>query len=353
MASDLYPTNRRMTRISIESAERWTLELKAWKESLPAFLEPTKVDPSILLPIFQRQSTVLRLAYAHTLILANRSSLLSNFADLDRPQDLTQGNLEVSVKVCVDAAMLVVDTVNGFIEEGKMCKAYWFTHYISFCAIATLYIYTIQRSISVQQPSVQSGNQDELYPCSQYFEAAEKCQISIAATTAKSSPFRRYNIILDELKREVVYRLVCVPDDEPSASGRLHRQSTVTELRRSRNLPNLSIGTVLRTANTASTPSDLGSEDYSLNLRNRQPQGLSNHVPVSGAFEIQPPHVYNEAVFDMGLFEAQDGLMGWSEFDSCVRSTLRTSTQIETNSVQIQAISWPGGLEYYDTGTGL
>ncbi len=69
-----------------ESAERWTGELKTWKESLPAFLEPAKVDPSVLIPIFHRQSTVLRLPYAHALILANRSSLLNNFGELSRRQ---------------------------------------------------------------------------------------------------------------------------------------------------------------------------------------------------------------------------------------------------------------------------
>jgi hypothetical protein len=116
ISSDLYPTNRSTASDWMKSAEGWTAELKAWKQSLPAFLEPTNVDPSILVPIFQRQSTVLR--------LANRPSLLSNFGDLSRRQGLPQKESEGSLKECIDAAIVVVDTVNSFIEEGEMCKAF-------------------------------------------------------------------------------------------------------------------------------------------------------------------------------------------------------------------------------------
>jgi hypothetical protein len=121
ISSDMYPTNKNPGTDWILTAQQITAELKAWKESLPPFLEPEKVDPTMLIAIFQRQSTVLRLAYLNALILANRPSLLSNFADLTRSQNPPSGELESSLKECIDAASAVVETVNGFI--GKDAEA--------------------------------------------------------------------------------------------------------------------------------------------------------------------------------------------------------------------------------------
>lgn len=82
ISSDLY-TSRSKDTEWMASAERWTRELKQWKKSLPAFLEPTKVDPSMLVPIFQRQSTVLSLAYAHALVMHSLSYIQLDEAPLD------------------------------------------------------------------------------------------------------------------------------------------------------------------------------------------------------------------------------------------------------------------------------
>lgn len=205
VSSDLYPTHKSSNWI--EHAERHTAELKEWKASLPAFLDASQVDPSILIPTFQRQSTVLRLAYAHALILANRQALLSNFANLNRRQDASSGELEGGLKECIDAAFLVVDTVNNFLEQGKMYKTFWFTHYVSFCAISSIYVYVIQQSSSSLHATENSGRARLVNA----FEAAQRCQQGIADTTAKTSPFRRYNIILDELKTEVMYHLGKLP----------------------------------------------------------------------------------------------------------------------------------------------
>jgi hypothetical protein len=313
----------------MKSAERWTAELKAWKESLPAFLDPTKVDPSILVPVFQRQSTVLRLAYAHALILANRPSLLNNFGDLSRRQGLPQTEPEGSLKECVDAAILVVDTVNGFIEDGKMCKAFWFTHYISFCAIATLYVYTIQQRIPRQHITDNPNDDDNVSAQQstsqlrhilniQHFEAAEKCQRSIAETMAKTSPFRRYNIILDELKREVLQRLGRTSVDDCMVDNLMSGQPAQGELR-SHNLVDFS-GRI-----PSSTPNPSGAhqlddgvlQDNSFQL---QSQGYAPAIPtldVRSSRNIAGQQ-FDYSMLDLDLFGPQGELMGWSEFDSCV-----------------------------------
>ena len=278
---------------------------------------------------------MLRLAYAHALILANRPSLLNNFGDLSRRQRLHQTDPEGSLKECIDAAILVVDTVNGFIEEGKMCKAFWFTHYISFCAIATLYVYTIQQSIprqhngnrqngdgnnSIQQSTHQPSN----FPNTQHFEAAEKCQRSIAETTVKTSPFRRYNIILDELKSEVLQRLSRTSVNNSSAENFISRQPMQGEPR-ARNVMDSSGGTPSRTPNLSGIyPLDFGVlQDRSSHLQTAEAWQSQGYAPVNPTFDFRsvrstPGQQFDEPMLDLDLVGPQGELMGWSEFDSCV-----------------------------------
>ena len=305
----------------MEASERWTAELKQWKESLPAFLEPTKVDPSMLVPIFQRQSTVLRLAYAHALILANRPSLLSSFADLSRWQGIPLGEPTGSLKECIDAALMVVVIVNGLIEAGQMPKAFWFTHYISFCAISALYVYTIQQCLPHQTANLGSSNHESNPTDTRYFEAATRCQKRIEDTTTMTSPFRRYNIILDELKKEVVHHLstgTTRPHQEPG-------NTTNKQLPHSRIFDSLG-GT------PSITPTNLiDSVSFNFPLEQApQPQPFPNpqlqpQISLNHAIEMRPdfgpttsPPLDDSMMMDLGVFGLQGELMGWSEFDSCV-----------------------------------
>jgi len=320
ISSDLYPTNKSLGRDWKELAERRTAELKDWKESLPPFLEPEKVDPSMLIPIFQRQSTVLRLAYAHALILANRQSLLTNFADLSRPESLLPKELQGSIKECINAAMLVVDTVNEFIDQGRMRRAFWFTHYISFCAIATLYIYTIQKDLHPDQQNAASGA-GEYGLKFQHFEAADRCQKNIFETTISTSPFRRYNIILDELKREILLRSSKINHPKapagPGGNGQTMGQSSLLDT---------SGGTGTRTSNHIGELS----QDYVANppfigqdIQNFQHQSYLQDDPSNNLRLASGIHgtIFDETVIDpSGFFGQEGGLVGWSEFDACVSS---------------------------------
>ena len=211
ICNDVYSIHPHSKEDRLAHSENWTAKLKAWKDTLPAFLEPNKVDPSILVPIFQRQSTVLTLAYAHALILTNRQFLLSNFIDLTRPESTTNERVEFHIQECVEAALVAVNTVSDFVEHGMLYRTFWFSQYISFCAIATLYVYTIRRFHTQRTNLDQVGEDaDDIAPKRGYmecFEAAEKCRTLIASKTEHNSPSRRYSIILDELKRQVLAEL--------------------------------------------------------------------------------------------------------------------------------------------------
>lgn len=321
ISSDLYPTNKNPSTDWMETAQQTTAELKAWKESLPPFLEPDKVDPTMLIPIFQRQSTVLRLAYLNAIILANRPSLLSNFADLNRSQNPPSGELESSLKECIDAASAVVETVNGFIEESRMRKPFWFTHYISFCAISTLYVYTIQQN----QPG-EEGNQSSNAHL-QHFEAAERCQRNIYATTAPSSPFRRYNIILDELKREVLLRLgKAAPKNNTNLGKPEVMAQQQAELTRQPYLMDSSGGTPNRTpASNLAYPIDFGVMGHLVGQENQamMPRNFSQGN-IHGGFTMSDlsTQIFDDSMPDMGLFGPQGELVGWAELDSCVSSLI-------------------------------
>lgn len=311
----------------MEAAERWTTALKAWRESLPAFLNSDKVDPSMLIPIFQRQSTVLKLAYAHALILANRQFLLSNFAELTRLPNLPSRTIQGGLKECIDAAVLVVDTVNSFIEERRMSRAFWFTHYISFCAISALYVYTIQRSLPQALAQVRTGSDkpiDETHL--QLFRAAEKCQQGIVETTAENSPFRRYNIILGELQREVLLRLnrIQIPpaDMIEHAARRRDPQPTSDVVPVAEPMPEIT--------NEISNPSgtfsmDFRTTDMSLGEGGAGVQPLhiygQVHPPQDvGMSAVDSMEFFDDVGLDMGLFGSQGEFVGWSEFDAYVRA---------------------------------
>lgn len=255
---------------------------------------------------------------------------MKKFGDLSRRQGLPQKEPEGSLKECIDAAILVVDTVNGFIEEGKMCKAFWFTHYISFCAIATLYVYTIQQSISPEQNNnardydhSRHSESAISHPSMQHFEAAEKCQRSIAETTAKTSPFRRYNIILNKLKSEVLQRLGLRSVGNSSAATftngqSMHGETTIY------NLMDLPGRTPSRTPSSVTYPLDFGIiRSYSFHLQNRNALPSQDYSTSSPAVQFRstrniPEQVSDESLLDLDVFGPQGELMGWSEFDACV-----------------------------------
>jgi len=237
ICNDIYSIHPKSLEERLAHAAHRTAELKAWKDSLPAFLEPNKVDPSILVPIFRRQSTVLTLAYAHALILANRQFLLSNFIDLTRPASYTDDRVEFHIQECVEAALVAVNTVSNFVENGMLYRTFWFSQYISFCAIATLYVYAIRR-YQMQQATGKQMNKNTIFLVSEkgymsYFDAAERCRKLIASKTENNSPSRRYSIILDELKRQVLAEIQgtgsCLKSHTPHRPFNLHDANASNE----------------------------------------------------------------------------------------------------------------------------
>ncbi|KAK1659095.1 fungal-specific transcription factor domain-containing protein [Colletotrichum godetiae] len=167
-------------------AHRYGKALHRWRESLPHHLGT--VRPMSLIPSFRRQNTALKLAYCHAIMHANRPFLLGTGG----PRHGQRSPLDDSIDECITAAKTALETVDGMASDGTLFHAFWWTPYVTFCALAVVYVYEIQR-----------GRQD---PERGLFELADRCQNHLTKATSAESPSRRYSVILEELRQEATPR---------------------------------------------------------------------------------------------------------------------------------------------------
>ncbi|KAF6804581.1 fungal specific transcription factor domain-containing protein [Colletotrichum sojae] len=182
------PKHERLT-----AARRYGRALHEWRESLPHHLGT--VRPLSLIPSFRRQNTALKLAYCHAVMHANRPFLLGTTTPSPRGTDGRPTALESSVEECVGAARTALETVDGMVSDGKLFHAFWWMPYVTFCALAVVYVWKIQR-----QDAVAAAGDRGL------FELADRCQNHLARATSPDSPNRRYAVILEELREEVMWK---------------------------------------------------------------------------------------------------------------------------------------------------
>lgn len=123
-------------------------------------------------------------------MLAHRPFLLKNtLRDNDSMQDLAKDSL----RECILAARSVLDAVDRVAREGRMFHAFWWTHYVCFCALLVVYVSTIQ---DTYRNSMSVDDRQSM------LDQAENCLQHLARATASNSPSRRYSIILQELRAE-------------------------------------------------------------------------------------------------------------------------------------------------------
>lgn len=167
-------------------------ELRSWKASLPPLLGA--INPRSLIPSFRRQATALKLSYCHAVMLAHRPFLLKNNFQND---EHLQALAEESIAECITAAQTVLEAVDSMAQEGRLFHAFWWTHYVCFCALVIVYVWTIQESNSHGFISAERR---------QLLDMAERCLGHLAEATASNSPSRKYSIILQELRTEAKRR---------------------------------------------------------------------------------------------------------------------------------------------------
>ncbi|SPO06448.1 related to C6 transcription factor [Cephalotrichum gorgonifer] len=171
------------------AAHRLVAKLHDWRSTLPPHLG--SIHPSSLIPSLRRQSTVLRMAYSHAVMHANRLFLLGNLSASSEPQ----------IASCIGAARVVFETVDGLAREGPLFHAFWWTHYVTFCALLVTYVWEIQQKRRGGSLGVRLDHERLL-------ELASRCHRHLANATATNSPSRRYAVILEEFRREAMGRVV-------------------------------------------------------------------------------------------------------------------------------------------------
>ncbi|KAG7117878.1 Activator of stress genes protein 1 like [Verticillium longisporum] len=171
----------------ISAAHRLSQEVHEWKESLPPYLG--SIHPSMLVPSFRRKSIVLKLGYSHAIMHANRLFLLATVY----PESETQ------IAECLGAARSVFETVDGLAAEGPIFHAFWWTQYVTFCALVISYVWDIQLK---RRGVVLVGKEQAKH--TRLMELARRCQTHLAKATATNSPSRRYAVILEEFRSEAM-----------------------------------------------------------------------------------------------------------------------------------------------------
>ncbi|KNG85009.1 C6 transcription factor [Aspergillus nomiae NRRL 13137] len=297
VSRQLYTINPRSREPPLEVAVRLTAELEEWKKAAPPLFN--SVRATSLIPPLCRQSQVLQLAYSHSIIHATRLFLLNDFTDLSRKPPVSHSTVTSHVHKCIGAAEDVMRIVDTLGKQGVLIRSFWFTHYVCFCAITVVYIYTIQQCQLSSYPDASRDMEDKSYLCS-LFNLAEACQQHLAEATRKNCPSRRYSIILGELRLEARRQTgsYLFPDALAIAS----QQPATTAIQDQASM-------VQRNANQADIPQSLPSPSRATNQ-------LDNAAPpdaVAEAFDFSE---------DFGLLDNLEGLNWWTQLDSWAFSNL-------------------------------
>ena len=187
ISREVYSIKLKPDHERLAASHRLGAELRQWKVSLPPFLGA--INPSSLIPSFRRQATALKLSYCHAVILTHRPFLLKNTT---RKNDESRSLAREGLSQCISAAHSVLEVVDRMAREGRLFHAFWWTHYVCFCALVVVYVWAIQESDD-------STTLDERRTI---LDQAERCLQHLAQATASNSPSRKYSIILQELRAE-------------------------------------------------------------------------------------------------------------------------------------------------------
>lgn len=176
----------------LAAISRLGTQIDEWHASLPPFLSTVK--PSSLIRSLRRQSNALKLAHGHALMHLYRPLLLGN-GSRQRRQSTTALIVDGSAR-CIKAAWGILETVAaGAREGGATGSAFWWTHYVTFCALVVVYVWILQRRRNIIERRADVED-------SKLLEVAETCQHHLANATTLNSPNRKYSFILQELRNE-------------------------------------------------------------------------------------------------------------------------------------------------------
>jgi hypothetical protein len=202
ISREVYSIKAVPDNLRLAASHRLGAELRQWKASLPAHLGA--INPNSLIPTYRRQATALKLSYCHAVMLAHRPFLLKNTF---RHNEGLLALAKESLAECISAAQSVLEAVDRMAQEGRLFHAFWWTHYVCFCALVIVYVWAIQEMHD--SPTINERRR--------LLDQAERCLNHLAQATATNSPSREYSIILQELRLEAK-RKTARPVRDPNAT---------------------------------------------------------------------------------------------------------------------------------------
>ncbi|EGR44078.1 N-terminal binuclear Zn cluster-containing/DNA binding domain-containing protein [Trichoderma reesei QM6a] len=180
ISQEMYTENHSSEVERIAAAKDLTQLIRDWHQSLPAHLGA--VHPSILIPSYRRPALALGLAHSHAIMHANRLFLMRTPASAYVTQ----------VGDCIRAAKDVLESVDTMARGSPIFHAFWWTHYVTFCALVVTYVWVMQQ--------YRMGTTDDSGYRTKLMQLAESCHGHLARATASNSPSRRYAVILEGFK---------------------------------------------------------------------------------------------------------------------------------------------------------
>ncbi|EMC93251.1 hypothetical protein BAUCODRAFT_141759 [Baudoinia panamericana UAMH 10762] len=207
ISSDVYSIRRLAQAERVAAAHRQGRRLHEWRENLPYHLGSVK--PSSLIPSLRRQAVALRLAHAHATMHAFRPFLLGNAKDRT-----TNPEVKNSIAECMGAARNALETVDLMVADQTLFHAFWWTSYVTFCALAVVYVWEIQKRRQV--PWRDAVAEDDMESAA-LIKLAERCQEHLTRATESNSPKARYGVILEELRNAARQRVGRKQADLPEA----------------------------------------------------------------------------------------------------------------------------------------
>lgn len=124
---DLYGIQQKPLVLQAELAQKYETERAEWRAGIATFLDTSNVE--LLQITFQRQFSVLYLAFEHAKILLYRPFLLRNLASLGRERSAAHSNLQEViarfVTTCVEAAIKTAEMFKDLCRTRRMYKSFW------------------------------------------------------------------------------------------------------------------------------------------------------------------------------------------------------------------------------------
>lgn len=192
----LYPLHTLTNDQLLQRSNEMLDALSEWQNELPNFLQARKKTFTGQ-RTFERQNTILKLAWNHVRILATRRCLLMDFSHTDtNPFSQSQDvRAKRSIQECISAIVMVLDTIEVLIEKSQCYGPFWSTQYIALVAISTLYVLMIQGARHALP-----GDMENFLDVEECFEKARRCHDHLAKLPPSGSQAKRHHILLSHLR---------------------------------------------------------------------------------------------------------------------------------------------------------